>query len=379
MWIQDAWDDHVVYAVETPGGTEPSPHFSVPYSIGDDMAVTLGVVTPVMRQVAYIQLPGKAQFSVSEAIYNADGTVTVPALLFECGHYPDKEFSLTPEEADAWVGAANFPILIDHKASVFTKGDPHALGTVTRTWRDGNTIFGDITFKAWAKDGLKEKAIPLSVGFDPVTKVPEEVSIVTSPRITTAKVLSMFGSARPDEPARKGSVMNIIETLKAFFGGLSAEEKAQFSQEVGMTQVAPVAPLATAPVVQAPAAAPVAFDADPRYQTMREDLITIKSGELAVKFASDISPDAVAKAKVSFAIALKADNPVTFSDDTALEAGVAVKAQIEMLSVVPKIAKSLKPGEQAQVHFGGASETVEIGDAPLSAANRQSLKQEVKA
>lgn len=212
LYPVDMYADSVVYEIE--GGTGTAGTFMRDYSISQDngvFTVDLGEPSPVTSKRVYVPVKFDAEF---DAPANFDGEyVRVPAKLFELGDYPDKAFSLDEAEADNLTipSFANVPLMIEHAPSAFDG----KLGRVVKAWREGSSIFGEIEIPKSLGTLFKDMKVKLSVGFDLVSKMAKEVSIVRNPRITDAAILKAFSN---DENLRKGGSMGYFAKLGGILG-----------------------------------------------------------------------------------------------------------------------------------------------------------------
>jgi hypothetical protein len=106
--------------------------------------------------------------------------------LFEAGHYPDKGVTVSESDLDRMVSRFSpVPIKVEHMDTPFDG----ALGTVSKIWRKGIELFGDLAFNphAWA---LAEAAGAklLSIGLKRDLSGLSEVSLVRIPRVADARV-----------------------------------------------------------------------------------------------------------------------------------------------------------------------------------------------
>jgi hypothetical protein len=113
------------------------------------------------------------------------------AKLFEAGDYPDRDITFTGADLDAVIAGfkvgQKIPIKIGHSDTPFDG----LLGQVTRLWRVGSSLMGTLSFPEHVWDFLeKMNTKKLSVGFDRLSRRIKEVSIVSHPRILTARVFS---------------------------------------------------------------------------------------------------------------------------------------------------------------------------------------------
>lgn len=115
--------------------------------------------------------------------------------LFECGTYPDKDFSLTEAELDIAVSAfAPVPANIEHRPSLL---DTH-LGGITRVWKQGAELFGEIETPDWLHTLVGDEPIKPSLEWDRGSKRILGVAYTLSPRITDAALMSAFSIALGD-------------------------------------------------------------------------------------------------------------------------------------------------------------------------------------
>lgn len=203
-----------------------------------------------------VDLEGEA-WQDGELVYRA-------GKLFELGDYPDKEFALTEEEADAAIAAFE-PCAVDmeHVPTVLDG----KLGQVLAVEREGRDLLGVVALPAWLDGVLAEGERKVSCTWDRATKRLIGLALVRSPRVPDAALLSAFNgsSGAGDEPAPEsrppsGPVgqpagtagtgrkerhrMNLLERFKAFLAGIEEEAgEAGF----GETPPAPDPPAEKAP------------------------------------------------------------------------------------------------------------------------------------
>ncbi len=119
------------------------------------------------------------------------------AKLFEAGVYEDKGLEMTEEDIDELIEASGpVPLTIGHLDP--ETENPLRLGVVSGLYRKGKELFGVIRFvpEAWAL-AVKSGARWLSICLDMLRKRLVEVSLVTNPRVSDAKV--KFDSSEPIE------------------------------------------------------------------------------------------------------------------------------------------------------------------------------------
>jgi len=121
--------------------------------------------------------------------------LSVAAKCFEAGDYPDKAFSLTPEEMRAAV--ANFrPVPLDsaHAPSVFDGKMGH-LDQVTIE-PDGITLTGVVRWAKWLDGVLADGERKVSASWDRATKQLTGLALVPVPRVTDAALMAAFAGSR---------------------------------------------------------------------------------------------------------------------------------------------------------------------------------------
>lgn len=118
-------------------------------------------------------------------------------VLFRCGDYPDKKFSLTLDEAK--VALKDFQPLnldLEHKPSVFD-GKLGKLATI-KLDEANKTFSGEVVIPKWAHEVLPKDKRGLSLSFDPKTKRIRGCSLVVNPRINDAGMQAMFAAFSAD-------------------------------------------------------------------------------------------------------------------------------------------------------------------------------------
>jgi hypothetical protein len=111
---------------------------------------------------------------------------TVRALLLKTGEYPDLGVSITVDTLDTLV--RNFlpvPVLLEHVET------PFRLGEVVRVWREGDTLYGELSLYDEAQAllerwGLKSLSVGLTGGLTRLL----EVSVTARPRVREARLLN---------------------------------------------------------------------------------------------------------------------------------------------------------------------------------------------
>jgi hypothetical protein len=225
-WIDEIYDSHVISAAGT-GLLRRD------YQIDANRAVQLGEASAVRRDVSYKPV---FSFSVSPQAYAA---VVRTGKLFEAQFFAERGYGVTEEELDEIVaGFSGAPILIQHESTIFDRlPDEQRPGWVTRLWRKGRELFGEVRLADWLHQLFADQPIRVSVGL--TTDRPRrllELSLVPNPRITDAAVMAAFSSfaregrdhGQPpgpnggNQPSMEGLTkedVGFLQGLKKFFGG----------------------------------------------------------------------------------------------------------------------------------------------------------------
>jgi hypothetical protein len=114
---------------------------------------------------------------------------TVRALLLKTGEYPDLGVSIGVDTLETLV--RNFlpvPVLLEHVET------PFRLGEVVRVWREGDTLYGELSLYDEAQAllerwGLKSLSVGLTGGLTRLL----EVSVTARPRVREARLLNSAG------------------------------------------------------------------------------------------------------------------------------------------------------------------------------------------
>lgn len=113
--------------------------------------------------------------------------------IFEVGDYPDKEFALDEAEADAAI-AAFAPVQADYE---HRKGPLDGkLGRLTRVWREGRSLFGEVELPDWLDAALADTGRKISLAW---SHAPQKRIVgwgwVRTPRVTDATLFAAFSAA----------------------------------------------------------------------------------------------------------------------------------------------------------------------------------------
>jgi hypothetical protein len=147
-----------------------------------------------------------AEFSVSGAASakrddpERPNHVLIPApVLFRCDNYPDKNFSLTPEEAEGVTLAEFSPVDLDleHKPTVLS-GKLGVLARVDRSEADPYLLSGEVSIPKWLDNLLGPDERKLSAAFCRTTKKIIGCGLVRTPRVSDAAMMAAFAKAESE-------------------------------------------------------------------------------------------------------------------------------------------------------------------------------------
>jgi hypothetical protein len=146
------------------------------------------------------------EFALDSSQVRDDGDhVLVPApILFRLGDYPDKGFSLSPEEAE-FSTLQNFPgggveLDLEHKPTVLS-GKLGTLHKVFSRETDSWILGGECRIPKWLHAILGPEDRKLSVAFDRKTKHIIGCGLVRNPRVTDAAMMAAFAQAEAGRQA----------------------------------------------------------------------------------------------------------------------------------------------------------------------------------
>lgn len=150
---------------------------------------------------------------------DADGLVIRRRKVFEAGDFPDKDFSLSPEEALA--AAATFsPVDLDlqHVPSVLDGKLGKLLSLIPVD--GGRELWGDVGIPQWLDQVLQNTPVELSAAWDRATKRLMRLALVVRARIPDAVLMSAF--AQFEGRRNSGSDQQTIQQIHDLTTGLGA-------------------------------------------------------------------------------------------------------------------------------------------------------------
>lgn len=132
--------------------------------------------------------------------------------IFECGEYPDKNFSLNEQEMQNAISAFSpVPIDLEHTPTILNGN----LGMLESVFNVGKELFGKVTIPDWLSNLLGNEPVNVSATWDRVNKTLVGLSLVLQGRVTDAQLQAAFGNTgNMNETAIADGV---VEKLKAFF------------------------------------------------------------------------------------------------------------------------------------------------------------------
>jgi hypothetical protein len=174
-------------------------------------------------------------------LYTAEtvGHVLRTGKVFEAGEYPDKAFSITPEElAEAAASFEPVPIKVEHLDTVFDG----KVGRLTKLMASGKDLFGVFEVPQWLSDLFPGQPMKVSLAWSRGPKRILEASLVTNPRIKDAAFRAAFAAGLGLGPGQEGAgddpgVMSekaptitpedrtMLDRMRDFFGGGQSSDK----------------------------------------------------------------------------------------------------------------------------------------------------------
>lgn len=173
------------------------------------------------------QSGGKPTFSlVGGACFSAE-EIVMQGKIFECGDYPEKNFSLSETEADSVTIASFSPVNneLEHVNSYGTRTILDGkLGRLEKVWRDGKNLFGRMTVPKWLYECVDNKQIALSLAFDKDKKISATGLVIEGHLPDTNALAAAFSASTsapmpPDSSLRINGDMDVIQSIKALLAG----------------------------------------------------------------------------------------------------------------------------------------------------------------
>lgn len=243
-----------------------------------------------------------------------DGWILRSGKIFEAGDYPDKEFSLTPEEMAA--AAAQFkpvPVDLEHVPTILDG----KLGQLTevRVDEDGKTLLGTVMVPQWLDSLLEEGSRKVSCTWNRATKQLEGLALVNRPRVADAALMAAFADHEVDLNVEPGEAIVVPPGYRVQFvahdetghaARIRKEKRMSFKDKVmawfgqGMPDEFDETTVVTSPPVDAPAK-PVTPPAPAADFSRYEQAIKDADAKIARLEADNRQKDAVAFAEAAIA------------------------------------------------------------------------------
>lgn len=270
LWLRDFDDATVTYS----GGNGL---YQRDYTIANN-DVTWGQPVEVVARTQYQKVAEMAAFSVG-GITDAGDYVLRTGKIFECGNYADKNFSLTPAEAQAAVAAfAPVPNDLEHRPSILDGKLGHLQAVEMAA--DGLSLVGTVAIPKWLHETIGDAPLKASLAFDRTTKRIAKNGLVLDPRVADSALFGAYAEfagrrhsagdqstiqAIHDHAVKAGAdcapakmsepekALTFWETARAFFTGQdlitpppAAQPPARAEEHVPMSTTTPAAPQETA-------------------------------------------------------------------------------------------------------------------------------------
>lgn len=197
-WIREMYDGYAIFTNDS-----EQKIYQVDYAIlGTD--VTLGDFIEVIEQRTYTPVVSSFAVDLSIASFSQvnDDMIEVSGKIFEIGNFPDKDFSLSLEEAQQAIKSfAVAPLDYEHVPGPLDG----KLGELTGVWLgdDNKSIFGKAQMPTWLHKALDSASIKVSATWDRATKQIKALAIVNNPRISDAALVAAFAGSRHSSKDQK--------------------------------------------------------------------------------------------------------------------------------------------------------------------------------
>lgn len=117
------------------------------------------------------------------------GMVIREGKIFEAGDYPDKQFSLTPEELEkAALSFSPVDLDLEHRPTILDG----KLGKLTEVKVKGKELFGKVELPEWLHAITKDDPLKVSCTWDRANKSLAKLALVLSPRVEDAALMAAF-------------------------------------------------------------------------------------------------------------------------------------------------------------------------------------------
>lgn len=373
-YIVDVWPEKLVYCSWNEGQADQ--HWEADYKFDDEGVAELGNPTKVTPKRIFEPVEFSAEFSED---HTEGEDIVYTGKVFEIGNYPDKNYSVTEEEADEAI--RNFkPVHNDseHRRSVFDgslKDGRRKLGTLERVWRDGKQILGELKIPTITAAVLGDK-VPVSVKWSP--SGPKRIiknALTWNPRIDGAMVAAFskdddddLGQSGPNDTAQPAEKPTEVNPNMALPNSV---------QPATTGQPAPSADLA-AVTAERDKLLKEKQEADDRRKAFEASAVDREAEAYAQKLMQDKQILTPQKELVAgaFSQCVRDDNQesgVCFSADNQLIEGPRTQALRKLIESFPKHTHADASGLHILGEFAAGANSDGEGDLPLSVDARSAV------
>lgn len=164
--------------------------------------------------------------------FSLDDFVIRRGKIFEAGDYPDKEFSITPEEMKEAVGEFTpVPVDLSHTSTVLDGKLGHL--QAVEVSEDGAQLFGTVALPKWLDSLIEAGERKVSCTWDKATKRLRGIALTPTPRITDAVLMSAFSEythGQESDTTKLEKEMPTPETEIKETGESSSDLEARFAE-----------------------------------------------------------------------------------------------------------------------------------------------------
>lgn len=139
----------------------------------------------------------ESKFTFSVTRFSEDGEYVVrEGKVFECGDYPDKDFSLSEAEADEAIAAFNpQPNDLEHRSTILDG----KLGVIQEVRRVGKDLIGKVRIPKWLDNIQGAAPMGVSLAFNRSKRIVGN-ALTLNPRISDAQVAAAFTASADYAP-----------------------------------------------------------------------------------------------------------------------------------------------------------------------------------
>ena len=196
-YIRDVYSDRVIYR-----DWEDEKTYERTYSIDADGLVTLGDPSEVTERTVYEAVAKMAAFSMVAGA-ESKGSIPWQGTIFRAGSYPKQKIDVSAADIDAAVAAFQpVKLNVEHSDSIFTG----RFGELTRIWRDGEELKGEVRTPAWFRDEVVEGGkLKVSTEWDRASKLLVGLATSLNPQVEAAELTAVFSKGEAQFVGRRNS------------------------------------------------------------------------------------------------------------------------------------------------------------------------------